>query len=76
MKKKKGVSIFALWEKAAKAKNTASTSIPNALEIENNESNMQLALVLLPAQNDGEENGETPQQDKGPPNSNCRRNCN
>jgi hypothetical protein len=28
--KKKGVSIFALWEKAAKAKKKVSTSTPNA----------------------------------------------
>jgi hypothetical protein len=36
--KKKSVSIFALWEKAAKAKKKASTSTPNAhsVEIESN----------------------------------------
>jgi len=48
----------------------ASTSTPNAVEIESNESNMQLALVPLPAQNDGEapllvpsqnDDGEAPQ---------------
>jgi len=67
MKKKKGVSIFALWDRAAKAKKTASTSTPNAVEIESNESNMQIALVPLPAQNDDEGNGEAPQPDRGPP---------
>ena len=65
--KKKHVSIVALWEKAAKAKKTASTSTPNAVVIESNESNMQLALVPLPAQNDGEKNGEAPQPDRGSP---------
>jgi len=36
--KKKGVSIFALWEKAAKAKKKPSTSASNArsVEIESN----------------------------------------
>jgi hypothetical protein len=36
--KKKGVSIYALWEKAAKAKKTTSTYAPNAryVEIESN----------------------------------------
>ena len=59
-------------------KNTASTSTPNAVEIESNESTMHLALVPLPAQNDGEapqlvpsqnddeENGEALQPDRGP----------
>ena len=65
--KNKHVSIVALWDKAAKAKKTASTSTPNAVEIESNESNMQLALVPLPAQNDGEKNGEAPQPDRGSP---------
>jgi hypothetical protein len=58
--KKKGVSIFALWEKAAKAKKIASTSTPNDVEIESNGSNMQLALV--PAQNDGEASQFVPAQ--------------
>jgi hypothetical protein len=37
--KKKGVNIFALWKKAAKAKKKAFTSTPNAhsVEIESNE---------------------------------------
>ena len=48
-------------------KKTASTSTPNVVEIESNESNMQLALVPLPAQNDDEENVKAPQPDKGPP---------
>ena len=77
--KKKHVSIVALWEKAAKAKKTASTSTPNAVEIESNESNMQLASVPMPAPNDGEdpqlvpsenddeENVKAPQPNKGPP---------
>ena len=61
--KKKHVSIVTLWEKAAKAKKTTSTSTPNAVEIESNESNMQLALMPLPAHNDG----EAPQPDRGSP---------
>ena len=65
--KNKHVSIVALWDKAAKAKKTTSTSTPNAVEIESNESNMQLTLVPLPAQNDGEKNGEAPQPDRGSP---------
>jgi len=48
--KKKGASIFALWEKAAKAKKTASTSTPNPspIEVESQyptESNLHLAIV-------------------------------
>ena len=60
-------------------KKIASTSTPNDVEIERNESNMQLALVplpaqnggkapqLVPSQNDDEANGEAPQPDRGPP---------
>ena len=60
--KKKGASIFALWEKAAKAKKTASTSTPNPppVEVESQspaESNLQLATVE--AQDDDEANDET-----------------
>ena len=47
-------------------KKTASTSTPNAVEIESNESNMQLALVPLLGQNDGEENGEAPSRTEAP----------
>jgi len=59
--KKKGASIFALWEKAAKAKKTASTSTPNppSVEVESlspAESNLQLAIVE--AQDNGEANDE------------------
>ena len=70
--KKKGASIFALWEKAAKAKKTASTSTPNPppIEVESlspAESNLQLAIVE--AQDDGEANDEAraPQPDRVPP---------
>ena len=72
--KKKGASIFALWEKAAKAKKTASTSTPNPppIEVESlspAESNLQLAIVE--AQDDGEANDEArapqPDTDRVPP---------
>jgi len=48
--KKKGASIFALWEKAAKAKKTASTSTTNPPSVEAEslspvERNLQLAIV-------------------------------
>ena len=48
--KKKGASIFALWEKATKAKKIAFTSTPNPPSVEVKslfpvESNLQLAIV-------------------------------
>jgi hypothetical protein len=66
---KKGASsnIFALWDKAAKAKKTSSTSTPNPpVEVDSLspvESNLQLAIVE--AQDDGEANDEAraPQPD-------------
>ena len=61
-KKKKGVSIVALWERASKANKRTSTSTPNPpdVEVENSsiipptiESNLQLALVQAHEPDDG-----------------------
>ena len=50
--KNKGVSLFAMWEKAAKTKKTTSASTPSAPSVEV-ECNLQLALVPVLAQDDG-----------------------
>jgi hypothetical protein len=75
MKKKGTTSLFALWDKAAKAKkktNLASTPNP-PVEIENN---LQVALVQVQAHDDEaqaqsavEANDEAPQSDRDIPTS-------
>lgn len=72
--KKKDVNIFALWDKDAREKTTSTPNV-NSIQIESNESNMQLALVptyndgdapqFVPAENDDEPNGEGPQPNSG-----------
>ena len=74
MKKKGSSSIFALWEKAAKAKKTEPTSTPNPPLVQT-ENNLQVALVqaqdddeaLAVAQSAIEANDEAPQSDRGSP---------